>query len=62
MRPMPRLHFGLTIAVLIAAAWTTETLGPWMAHPDAPPSAGTHAYATAFAAMVLVEADAARRR
>jgi len=33
--------------------WTIESLGPWMAHPDAPPAAGSHAYATAFTAFVL---------
>jgi squalene-hopene/tetraprenyl-beta-curcumene cyclase len=36
--------------------WTTESLGPWMAHPDAPPSAGSHAYATAYTAFVLQRA------
>jgi len=33
--------------------WTTESLGPWMAHPDAPPAAGSHAYATAYTTFVL---------
>jgi hypothetical protein len=33
--------------------WTTESLGPWMAHPDAPSAAGSHAYATAYTAFVL---------
>jgi squalene-hopene/tetraprenyl-beta-curcumene cyclase len=36
--------------------WTTESLGPWMAHPDAPPSPGSHAYATAYTAFVLQRA------
>jgi squalene-hopene/tetraprenyl-beta-curcumene cyclase len=36
--------------------WTIESLGPWMTHPDAPPSnaAGSHAYATAFTAVALL--------
>jgi len=33
--------------------WTLDSLGPWMAHPDAPPVAGSHAYATAYTAFVL---------
>jgi squalene-hopene/tetraprenyl-beta-curcumene cyclase len=33
--------------------WTLESLGPWSPHPDAPRSAGSNAYATAFAAFVL---------
>jgi squalene-hopene/tetraprenyl-beta-curcumene cyclase len=33
--------------------WTIESLGPWMAHPDAPPASGSNAYATAFAAFAL---------
>jgi squalene-hopene/tetraprenyl-beta-curcumene cyclase len=36
--------------------WTTESLGPWMAHPDAPNAAGSHAYATAYTAFVLQRA------
>jgi squalene-hopene/tetraprenyl-beta-curcumene cyclase len=36
--------------------WTTESLGPWMAHPDAPIAAGSHAYATAYTAFVLQRA------
>jgi len=36
--------------------WTIESLGPWMAHPDAPPAAGSDAYATAFTAFVLQRA------
>jgi squalene-hopene/tetraprenyl-beta-curcumene cyclase len=31
-------------------------LGPWMAHPDPPPSTGSHAYATAFTAFALQRA------
>jgi squalene-hopene/tetraprenyl-beta-curcumene cyclase len=34
--------------------WTIESLGPWMAHADAPPSSGTNAYATAFTAFALL--------
>jgi hypothetical protein len=34
--------------------WTIESLGPWMTHPDAPPSSGTNAYATAFTAVALL--------
>ena len=36
--------------------WTTESLGPWTAHPDAPPSPGSHAYATAYTSFVLQRA------
>jgi len=36
--------------------WTLAGLGPWMAHPDPPPSAGSHAYATAFTTFVLQRA------
>jgi squalene-hopene/tetraprenyl-beta-curcumene cyclase len=34
--------------------WTIESLGPWMAHPDAPPSSGSNAYATAFTTVALL--------
>src|SRR5688500_15267309 len=34
--------------------WTIDSLGPWMAHPDAPPSTGSNAYATAFTAVTLL--------
>ena len=34
--------------------WTIESLGPWMTHPDAPPSSGTNAYATAFTTIALL--------
>jgi squalene-hopene/tetraprenyl-beta-curcumene cyclase len=34
--------------------WTIESLGPWVAHPDAPPSPGTNAYATAFTTVALL--------
>ena len=34
--------------------WTIESLGPWMAHPDAPTSSGTNAYATAFTTVALL--------
>jgi squalene-hopene/tetraprenyl-beta-curcumene cyclase len=36
--------------------WTLAGLGPWMTHPDPPPSSGSHAYATAFTAFVLQRA------
>ena len=36
--------------------WTLESLGPWTAHPDAPPAAGSDAYATAFTTFVLSQA------
>jgi squalene-hopene/tetraprenyl-beta-curcumene cyclase len=39
--------------------WTLAGLGPWMAHPDAPPSPGSHAYATAFTAFALQRGGAA---
>lgn len=35
-------------------SWTTESLGPWMAHPDAPPSSGSNAYATAYTTFALL--------
>ena len=34
--------------------WTIESLGPWMTHADAPPSAGSNAYATAFTTVALL--------
>jgi squalene-hopene/tetraprenyl-beta-curcumene cyclase len=34
--------------------WTIESLGPWMAHADAPSSSGSHAYATAFTTFALL--------
>lgn len=42
--------------------WTIESLGPWAAHPDAPASSGSNAYATAFTAYVLQQAGAASPR
>jgi hypothetical protein len=36
--------------------WSLASLGPWMDHPDAPPSSGSHAYATAYTAFVLQRA------
>jgi len=33
--------------------WALDALGPWMAHPDAPPHQGSDAYATAFTAFAL---------
>jgi squalene-hopene/tetraprenyl-beta-curcumene cyclase len=37
----------------IDGGWTLESLGPWTAHPDALPLAGSDAYATGFAAFAL---------
>jgi squalene-hopene/tetraprenyl-beta-curcumene cyclase len=34
--------------------WTVESLGPWMAHADAPPASGSNAYATAFTTVALL--------
>jgi squalene-hopene/tetraprenyl-beta-curcumene cyclase len=34
--------------------WTIQSLGPWMAHADAPPSSGINAYATAFTTVALL--------
>ena len=34
-------------------SWTTEALGPFEAHPNAPRAEGGNAYATAFAAYIL---------
>lgn len=42
--------------------WTLDSLGPWAAHPDAPPSAGSNAYATAFTTYVLQQAAVASPR
>jgi hypothetical protein len=39
--------------------WTIESLGPWMAHPDAPPSSGVNAYTTAFTTFALLRAGVA---
>jgi len=36
--------------------WTIESLGPWKAHPQAPPATGSNSYATAFTAFVLQKA------
>jgi len=33
--------------------WTSESLGPWTPHPDAPPASGSDAYATGFTAFAL---------
>jgi len=33
--------------------WTIQSLGPWQAHPDAPASAGSNSYATAFVAFAM---------
>ena len=33
--------------------WTIQSLGPWRPHPDAPASAGSNSYATAFVAFAL---------
>jgi len=34
-------------------SWTVASLGPWKAHPSAPSSDGSSAYATAFTAFIL---------
>ena len=39
--------------------WTIESLGPWMAHPDAPASSGSNAYATAFTTFALLRGGVA---
>lgn len=39
--------------------WTIASLGPWMAHADAPPSPGTNAYATAFTTFALLRGGVA---
>jgi hypothetical protein len=39
--------------------WTIDALGPWMAHADAPVSAGTNAYATAFTTVALLRGGVA---
>jgi squalene-hopene/tetraprenyl-beta-curcumene cyclase len=36
--------------------WSIESLGPWMAHPQAPTAGGSNSYATAFSAFVLEQA------
>ncbi len=36
--------------------WTMASLGPFGAHPEAPPSSGSNSYATALAGFVLEEA------
>lgn len=36
--------------------WAIDSLGPWMAHADAPPRAGSSNYATAFTTYVLQQA------
>ena len=40
--------------------WTAASLGPFRDHPDAPPSVGSNAYATAFTAFALERAGMAR--
>lgn len=40
--------------------WTVESLGTWSAHPKAPATTGSGAYATAFAAFTLQEAGVSR--
>lgn len=39
--------------------WTNEALGPWTAHPDAPPQAGSNGYATAFTTFALLKGGVA---
>ena len=36
--------------------WTAASIGPWKARAEAPPSAGSDSYATAFVAFALLEA------
>ncbi|MBS1855988.1 MAG: hypothetical protein JST11_11530 [Acidobacteria bacterium] len=36
--------------------WTNASLGPWKTRENAPPSSGSSAYATAFAAFTLIQA------
>jgi len=40
-------------------SWTLDALGPWMKHEKAAPSTGAGAYATAFTAAALRQADIA---
>jgi squalene-hopene/tetraprenyl-beta-curcumene cyclase len=40
--------------------WTIESLGAWSRHPDAPPSAGSNAYATGMVAFILQQAGVSR--
>lgn len=40
--------------------WTLESLGAWSKHPNAPPSEGSNAYATAVAAFTLRQAGAGK--
>ncbi len=40
--------------------WTLESIGPWKVHEKAAPSAGSNAYATAFAAFTLERAGVKR--
>jgi len=40
--------------------WTIQSLGPWMAHPNATPSEGSNSYATGFIAYVLQKAGVKR--
>jgi squalene-hopene/tetraprenyl-beta-curcumene cyclase len=40
--------------------WTTESLGPWKAHAEAPLSAGSNSYATAFVAFALQKGGVSR--
>src|SRR5262249_25336312 len=39
--------------------WTIESLGPWHVHADAPQASGSRAYATAFVAHALKQANVA---
>ncbi len=36
--------------------WKMESLGPWAAHPEAPPSSGSSSYATGYVALTLQKA------
>jgi squalene-hopene/tetraprenyl-beta-curcumene cyclase len=40
--------------------WTLEALGPWRAHPDAPPASGSNSYATGLVAFTLEQAGVHR--
>jgi hypothetical protein len=40
--------------------WTIESLGPWKAHAEAPPSTGSNSYATGYVAFALQKAGVAR--
>jgi squalene-hopene/tetraprenyl-beta-curcumene cyclase len=41
--------------------WTLESIGPWKAHSNAPPSTGSNSYATAVVAFTLQQAGISRK-